>query len=327
MKSNNLTTNLLDNSSIKYPVISIAPVKLSSPGRRADLEVKVSIPLTGNDLPVIIFAHGFGSSMDAYAPLVNYWAASGFAVIQPTFLDSRTYATRHHADHGEAVQAFLNDPESKHIWRQRIVDLTAVLDQLGKIEKSLPFFQGRLSRERIAAAGHSFGAHTVASLLGARTVLPNGSPVEDFKDKRLKAGILLSAAGRGDDALSAFAKEHFPYLNLDYSHLTTPTLVVAGDQDHSPLTVLGPEWFTDAYRISPGADALLTLFGGEHMLGGISGYLVRETTDENPERVALIQEVTLAYLQKTLSSNGSLWQEVHRQLSGPGILVGEINAK
>jgi hypothetical protein len=33
------------------------------------------------------------------------------------------------------------------------------------------------------------------------------------------------------------------------------------------------------------------------MLGGISGYLVTETTDENPERVAAVQRLTCAYLQ------------------------------
>jgi hypothetical protein len=45
---------------------------------------------------------------------------------------------------------------------------------------------------------------------------------------------------------------------------------------------------------------LLTLFGGEHSLGGIPGYEARETTDENAERVALIQHVTLAYLRHAL---------------------------
>ncbi|SEO11018.1 Chlorophyllase enzyme [Mucilaginibacter gossypiicola] len=316
-----------NNHPVALTVVSVAPIRLSSPGRKTDLELRVSAPLNGNNLPVIIFAHGFGSNMDAYAPLVNYWAARGFAVIQPTFLDSRSYAESHHADHGEAVQAFLNDPASKHIWRQRITDLKAVLDQLEDIEESCPGLQGKLDKSRVAAAGHSFGAHTVAMFLGARTVLPDGSPVEDFKDERIKAGILLSAAGRGDDALSAFAKEHFPYLNLDYTYLTTPALVVAGDQDHSPLTVLGPDWFTDAYLISPGADTLLSLFGGEHMLGGISGHLVRETTDENPERVALVSEVTLAYLQKILSPNDTLWKKLNDQLFGAGTQVGKINLK
>lgn len=35
--------------------------------------------------------------------------------------------------------------------------------------------------------------------------------------------------------------------------MTTPGLVVAGDKDASAhLTVLGPEWHTDPYFLSPG---------------------------------------------------------------------------
>ena len=82
--------------------------------------------------------------------------------------------------------------------------------------------------------------------------------------------------------------------------MTTPTLVVAGDRDQSLLSVRGPDWFTDPYCLSPSSKSLLTLFGAEHSLGGISGYNVTETTDENPERVALIQRLTWAYLRSAL---------------------------
>jgi len=87
---------------------------------------------------------------------------------------------------------------------------------------------------------------------------------------------------------------------MAFEHLVTPTLVVAGDADQSPLTVRGPDWFADPYRLSPGGRALLTLYGGEHMLGGISGYEAAETTDEDSARVALVQEVSLGFLRSAL---------------------------
>ena len=37
------------------PVLSIAPVILPAPGRGIDLHVRVSVPATGDALPVIIF--------------------------------------------------------------------------------------------------------------------------------------------------------------------------------------------------------------------------------------------------------------------------------
>lgn len=49
----------------------------------------------------------------------------------------------------------------------------------------------------------------------------------------------------------------------------------------SGLTV-PPDWSEDPYRLSPGADQLPTVFGGEHSLGGIPGYEAAETTDESP---------------------------------------------
>ncbi|HVK67307.1 MAG TPA: chlorophyllase, partial [Polyangium sp.] len=157
------------------------------------------------------------------------------------------------------------------------------------------------------AAGHSFGAQTTGMLLGARSIGRDGGAGEDMSDARIQAGILLCAGGRGGSELSSFAAEHLPYLNQSYAELTTQTLVVAGDADRSPLTVRGPDWFSDAYTLSPGADALLTLFGAEHMLGGISGALVTETTDENPERVAAVQRLTTAYLRSALYPEDPAW--------------------
>lgn len=109
--------------------------------------------------------------------------------------------------------------------------------------------------------------------------------------------------------------------------MKTPTLVVAGDADTSPLTVRGPDWFTDAYTLSPGATCLVTLFGGEHMLGGISGYLVTETTDENPPRVAAVQQLTWAYLRSALYPGDPAWPDACAAFSNSPQPAGRIDCK
>ncbi len=256
--------------------------------------------------------------MDAYAPLVNHWAAHGFVVIQPTFLDSRTLIANPKADHAEAVAEYLKDPRKPLMWRYRVEDVKRVLDQLAVVEAAVPGLAGRVDRTRIAAVGHSFGAQTTSALLGARV------NDEDMSDARISAGVLLSAGGRGGDDLSAFGKEHFPQLDQSYATMTTRTLVVAGDHDRSPLTTRGPDWFADAYTLSPGADALLTLFGGEHMLGGISGAVVRETTDESPERVAAVRRLSTAYLHRALHLGDSAWESACAELP---TAVGRIDVK
>ncbi|GAA0253115.1 alpha/beta hydrolase family protein [Cryptosporangium japonicum] len=249
-------------------------VVLPAPDRGDDLPVRVSVPAAGDHLPVIVFSHGFGESKDGYDPLVDHWVANGFAVLQPTHLDSRT------------LNLPPDDPRTPEIWRLRAADLTRVLDALPTI--------GRLDLDRVAVAGHSWGAQTAGMLLGARVVDVD----EDWTDPRISAGILLAATGTGEE-LVPFAAENFAFMRPDFATLKTPTLVVAGDADQSRLSTRGPDWFTDVYRLSPGATHLLTLFGGEHSLGGITGYASAETTDENPERVAQIQRVTTAYLRGT----------------------------
>lgn len=304
-----------DSSKLAHsPIISVSPIDIPSPGRSHTLQLRISAPVNGTSLPIIIFSHGFGSSMDGYAPLVNYWAAHGFVVIQPTFLDSRTLITNPKADHHEAIKAYLQNPDKINMWRYRVNDVKQILDHLDMIENSVPPIKGRLDRDRIAAAGHSFGAQTTSTLLGTRVIDDHRGLTEDLSDLRIKCGILLSIGGSGGAALSEFGKEHFPHLNQSYTQMNKPSLIIAGDKDISPLTVKGPEWFTDAYYQSPGATDLLLLYGGEHMLGGISGYLVTETTDENPERVHIVQRLTLAYLINKLYDESSHWDKALKWL-------------
>ena len=70
-----------------------------------------------------------------------------------------------------------------------------------------------------------------------------------------------------------------------------------------------------------------TLFGGEYMLGGISGYLVTETTDENPERVATVQRLTCVYLQSALDPGDGSWAAGRAAFASSVELVGRIDGK
>jgi pimeloyl-ACP methyl ester carboxylesterase len=301
-------------ANVATPVVSVKPVVLSAPDRGEDLQVRVSAPVTGSDLPIVVFSHGFGWSMDAYAPLADFWAARGLVVAQPTHLDSRMLGLTPH------------DPRYPDIWRIRVADVTRVLDNLGEIEAAAPGLAGRLDRSRIAVAGHSWGAQTVSMLLGARILDAEGNPGKDFSDERVTAGVLLSITGTGD-SLTPFAAENFAFMRPDFAGLAAPALVVAGDHDDSPLSSRGPDWFTDAYRLSPGAQHLLTLFGGEHSLGGIAGYGVAETTDDSPGRIALIQRITTAYLRTALGVDASAFAAASADAARGAAPIGRLDTK
>jgi len=301
------------------PVVSVKPLLLPAPGRGEDLPVKVSAPATGGELPVVVFSHGSGSSLDAYGPLADFWAAHGFVVIQPTHLDSRT------------VGLSADDARTPRIWRFRVEDMKRILDQLDRLEAAVPGLGGRLDRSRIAVAGHSFGGQTAGSLLGLRVADPQTGREADLSDSRVRAGVLLATAGEGGANLTPFAAENFPFMNPSFAHMTTPALVVAGDQDDTPrkhqLTVRGPDWTFEPYFLGPGGKSLLTVFGAEHSLGGIVGYEVRETTDENPGRVSLIQQVTLAYLRHALGLEDYSWQAARKALAEGASPLGRLESR
>tara|TARA_R110002020_G_scaffold86758_2_gene214199 strand:- start:3851 stop:4819 length:969 start_codon:yes stop_codon:yes gene_type:complete len=285
--------------------LSINPVTLSAPERGLPLEMRITAPVAGQDLPIILLSHGGGpslyiSSKDGYGPLANFYAERGFVVIQPTHASSRVAGLPSDA------------PGGPFHWRSRVLDMTRILDGLDEIEALVPAIAGRLDDSRIAAVGHSLGGMTVGMLLGARLTDPNDASATDVNliEPRIKAGVLMAAPGNGGDSLAPAIREAYSILNPDFSHLTTPTLVVAGDSDLSPhLTTRGADWHVDPYTYAPGSNALLTLFGGKHGMGGIAGYDAKETDDEDPDRLAVTQRMSWAYLRSALYPGDSAWAE------------------
>lgn len=291
------------------PVISVSPVVLSSPGRAVDLQVRVSAPMSGRDLPILLLSHGHGqsnnlASSNGYGPIANFCAAHGFVVIQPTHLSSKV------------LSLGPETPGAPFFWRSRVEDMKRILDQLAAIETSVPGLSGRMNRSRVAAVGHSMGGHTVSMLLGAQLRDEDGSMVR-LAEPRIKAGVLLAAPGGGGASLAGMALK-IPFMQQpSFAEMTTPTLVVVGDRDVNPnLTARDANWHADPYTLSPGPKCMFTLVGGEHLLGGVSGYDAAETTDENPERVATIQRLTWAYLRSALYSEDDSWSVACAALGG-----------
>ncbi|MET8468939.1 alpha/beta fold hydrolase [Streptomyces sp. NPDC006422] len=280
-------------------ILSVKPLTVPAPGRDIDLQVKVTAPVSGDGLPVIVFSHGNAWSLDGYEPLVDRWAAAGFVVVQPTHLDSR----------GNGLS--WDDPRFSTIWRVRISDLHAVADHLADTLRQAGDLERRADLTRVAVVGHSWGAQTAGTLLGARVLDADGVPGEDFSHPAVSAGALIAAAGNGD-TLTPFAAEHLPFMRPDFTTMTTPALVVAGGKDQSQLSTRGPDWFTDAYHLAPSPKTLLTVTDGEHTMGGVAGEAVAETTDENPTRVTLVADAISAYLLDTLKLDTTPWTDLQQ---------------
>ena len=252
--------------------------------------------------------------MRGYGPLVDYWAAQGFVVIQPTHQNSK------------ALAVTVEGSDRMLFWRSRTVDMRFIIDQLDEIGNMVPGLKGRVDINRIALIGHSMGGHTTAMLAGMSVTDFVSGEIVRIDESRIKAFVMYGVPGQGD--LTDFAKTNFPIMTgTNYSTMVQDALVVNGDKDMNPNFSLRSQWRADAYHKSPAPKSMLTVYGGEHILGGISGYDSNETTDDSPERVLFVAKATIAYIRSKLDSKDQSWEKFDKTLKNDPGALGKIEVK
>ena len=157
----------------------------------AKLYLPVGLKLSAGGLPLVVFSHGIGGSMDGYSYLGRYFAAHGYASLHVQHVGSDRQILRGNL---LTLASRLSDAAQDTEALNRVKDVKFALDSLlgdpvGKI----------IDVKRLIAAGHSYGANTTMLLVGAKVDM-NGSTVS-VKDPRFCAAILISAPpfyGLGD---------------------------------------------------------------------------------------------------------------------------------
>ena len=288
--------------SAHVPILSYGPIILPSPNRLVDMEIRVTAPTEGCDLPLVVLSHGHGyshylSSLEGYAPTVEFLASHGFVVVQPTHLDSAYYN-------------FTPPAYNEYFYQSRPEDIIHLLDAIDNITASVPTLKGRVDNEKWAVIGHSLGGWTAQLLLGAQNTDPRNNKTVNLIEKRFKTGVVMSGLGRGGDSLSESGKEEIPDHNPNFRTMITPALIIFGELDQTAHLTIRPngEWHADSYFDSAGPKALMNITGGLHMLGGVSGWDTAEAEgDENVERVQMTLRMIWSYLRSHLYENDSSW--------------------
>ena len=262
-------------------LVTYNPVLLADPSQNKTLALRITLPASGKRLPIILFSHGAQYSKDDYQPLAEFWAAHGYVVIQPTHAESRSLALPK------------DDPRLKDVWRSRAADMRYVIDSLGALERMVPALKGRMDKNSILAAGHSFGGQTTSLLIGARVVEP-GVDSSGLFDDRIKAGLMMSPPGFGKG-----------FLNMSWDDIHRPMLLITGDDDLTKGVNDDWHYHADSYFKSPAGTekapkCLAAMAGAKHYLGGILGTNRTEEVHPDPAVVQQIQDMSLAFFERSL---------------------------
>lgn len=236
--------------------------------------------------PVIIFSHGVGASQDSYRNLGYFWASHGYICIHPTHVDS-TAGESGSFQEKNFLKLMGHVLRNSQLWLERAAEISLIIDSLNLLEEQEPQLRGKFNVQHIGIGGHSFGAYT-AQLVGGVTIdIPGYSEKKSLLDERVRALLLLSPQGRGQQGLS----------DTSWDFLKLPTMIVTGTNDKNARGQ-GPEWRREPFDFSPPGDKYFALIEGAHHFS-FTGNLSGEQT------ISQVQNLSLAFWDAYLKADGS----------------------
>jgi dienelactone hydrolase len=153
--------------------------------RHRAIPVKLHLPNpvpAGQRVPMVVLVHGLGGSRSSYVYLSRFWAAHGFAVLQVQHVGSDERAW--YGNLFGLIGRLQHSVREQEVIA-RMHDLRFALDRLLAMPE-LP-----IDVNRIAMAGHSFGALTSLMAAGAR--IDRETQSLQFRDNRIGAIALMGA--------------------------------------------------------------------------------------------------------------------------------------
>ncbi|MFB4390580.1 MULTISPECIES: alpha/beta hydrolase family protein [unclassified Pseudomonas] len=246
-------------------------------------------------VPLVVFSHGIGGSRQGYSYLGKHWSSRGVASlhVQHVGSDNRLWSGNPFAV-VKRLQAAAQEQEAI----ARAGDVRFALDRMLSRETGK---RGRaVNRQRLIAAGHSYGANTTLLTLGAQ-VIRNGQAITGH-DPRFTAGVIISTP--------PFYNE--PDLPAVLGRVAVPTLHVTATED--VISIPGyRSGVTDrlaVFEAIPHAHKLLAVFrGGSHSM-----FTDRSLTGGpalNPKVKLATADLALAFFDQVFKHDGvalARWQ-------------------
>lgn len=228
--------------------------------------------------PVVVLSHGLGGNCATYRYLGKHLASHGYTVLQPTHVGSNT-------------AAFLTKTPIWSFTQEELVerseDVSFCLDLLekGGLPKEIC---ENVDLEKVALAGHSFGALTTTAMAGMVTNDENGKPIE-MKDDRIDAFIAMSPYG---DALPT------KVLGMDietYDQIEQPILFMNGEQDQLFTLGKGAKVHSLPYQEASSEDKYQVVVGGAYHVS-----FAQVVGLADPDTVDITKSTSVAFLDAHL---------------------------
>ncbi len=255
------------------------PVQLDRPDRKVPLQVRVTWPASEGPHPLVVFSQGAVCPKNMYAAVTDHWTSHGYVTISPLHIDSETNGFG------------FRDLAGVDLLKERVADMSYILDSLDELEGALPGLKGKIDRDRIAASGHSFGGQIAMAMTGLEVLDAANQPLP-AADPRFDVAVILSGVGPMPNIVDgAFAR------------YTTPVYSSGGTKDLG-ATGRGPihpwPWRMAAYfETAPGDTYGVVLDEGDHYYGGL---ICRETAGGPPDQegLSIIRGTSTAFLDAYL---------------------------
>ena len=257
--------------------------------------LKLYHPL-GDDLsniPLILWSHGLGGSIDGAAFISRFLCSHGYAVLHLQHAGTDSGLWEGKPGHPWDIIRETNIPRSASL--ARFQDVPFVLDNMGEFFASHPDAAAKIDFSNIGMSGHSFGAMTTQVMMGMLFPDENGI-LQDYSDPRFKAGILYSPVP--EFHLSGELPDTV------YAEMNRPLFHMTGTDDSSPVEGFPYTKRLEVFELSRGEKMLLVLKDGDHMVyNGSRGKLGQNPNRERHEEI--IKLAALAYWDMMLKNDAA----------------------
>jgi predicted dienelactone hydrolase len=258
--------------------------------RNRVVPVRIRMPAGRGKVPVILFSHGLGGSLDAGTLWAEAWVRDGDAVIHLQHAGS---------DSGIIGGGKIRAAMSIEQLRARADDVHFVIDELAKRKREEGCDLTRLDLDHIGMSGHSFGAQTTLAIAGQHY------PAAALRlgDTRVKAAIALSPQPpfAANDA-SAF------------SGIAMPFFSITGTRDEIAwLNKVTPKDRERPFRaMAPGGKYLLVMEGANHRMFSGQDNIPLTNSTPVPHVREVVGRATTLFWRWTLRSDVAAKAELER---------------